>query len=110
MNFENIKFDFEKFAGPSRELSQLTVKSLEDLSEIQVKNITEMYRIGLESMKAATQVSSPEAFKDYVAEQTAVSKTLAESYAADWKSIGEISQKYVNESKKIVESSVASAS
>ena len=108
MNFDNMKFDFEKFAGPSRELSQLTVKSLEDLSEIQVKNITEMYRVGLESMKAAADISNPESLKDFVAEQTAVTKSIAEGYAADWKSIGEISQKYLNESKKIFDGSMAS--
>ena len=102
-------FDFEKFVAPSQEFSKLAAKSFEDLAEIQVKNFAECSRMGVESLKSAAEISNPEGFKNYVTEQAALTKTYAEGLAADMKTIGEISQNYINESKKIFENSIAAA-
>ena len=103
-----MNFDYEKIVGPSRELGKLAVKSFEDLAEIQIKNLSECSRIGVESLKSATEISNIEGLKNYLTEQTTLGKAYAETLAADMKTVGEISQNYVNESKKIVEGSIAS--
>lgn len=100
-----MNVDFEKFAEPTKEFSKLAVKSLEDIAEIQVKNITECSKLGMESLKSATEITNPEGFKSYMSEQAALTKTMAEGFAADMKTISEIGQNYMAEYKKIFEGS-----
>lgn len=100
-----MNLDIEKFVGPSRELSKLTVKSLEGIAEIQVKNISEYSRIGVEYLKSASEIKDIDGLKGCMSEQANLGKSYAEGLAADLKTIGEISQNYLNESKKIVEGS-----
>lgn len=102
-----MSFDIEKFVAPTRELSQLAISSYEDLAEIQIKNILECNRLGIESLKSAASISSPEEFKSYIADQTTQSKVIAENLVADAKSAGEIGQNYFNEAKKVVEGALS---
>ncbi len=98
-----MNFDIEKLAAPTRELSQLAISSYENLAEIQVKNILECNRLGIESLKAVASISNAEQFKSYVADQTTQSKVIVENLSADAKAANEIGQNYINEAKKVVE-------
>ncbi len=102
-----MKFDIEKIATPSRVLGQLAISSYEDLAEIQIKNILECNRIGIESLKSATSISSPEDFKSYIADQTTQTKAIAENLSADVKAASEIGQNYFSEAKKVVETALS---
>ncbi len=102
-----MNIDIEKITAPSRELSQLAISSYEGLAEIQIKNILECNRLGIESLKSVASISSPEDLKSYIADQTTQSKALAENLSADVKAASEIGQNYFSEAKKVVETALS---
>ena len=79
---------------PAQKLSRLGVETLEKLARLQQASLQTYTGIGLEQMKAATEVTDPEAFRAHAAKQGEILQELANRMMADAQAIAAIGAEF----------------
>ncbi len=100
---------FEKLVAPVKELSDLALKSIEQIAAIQVKAIQENARISVDSLKSATEIKDVDSLKDYLQSQISVAQNLYGNAVEDAQEITKLSESYATNVKELVEKSVRTA-
>lgn len=98
---------FEKFLAPVKELNELTMKSFEQIAEIQVKVITENAKAGVEALKSSAEIKDLDSMKSYMEDQMASAKSLSEYAVEDLNQIVSLGKDYVSDVKVVVDKSIA---
>jgi phasin family protein len=97
---------FEKYLAPVKAINELTVNNVEKVINHQVKAINENAKIGVDSLKAAANVTDLESWKAYVTAQIEVARNASEAAVSDAKAYAEMGQAYSNEVRGILENAV----
>jgi len=100
---------FEKFLAPIKELNDLTLKSIEQITEIQVKAIQENAKASMDALKASAEIKDLGSMQDYLKKQVTVAKTLADYAVEDARQITSLSNSYATDVKEVVEKTVLAA-
>ena len=100
---------FENYLAPVKAINELTIKNLEKVVNHQVKSFKENAKIGVDSLKAASEITDVESWKAYVTSQLDVARNASESLVSDARAYAEMGQEYTSEVRAIVENAVASA-
>ena len=93
----------EKLVAPLQELSTLAVSNIKKLTELQLKSIEQSANASVEALQSATTIKDVEGLQAYLSAQAEAAKAIAENTQANAKTIAELGQNYVDESRKIVE-------
>ncbi len=100
-----MEYSFEQFVAPIREINELTLKSLEKVSAIQVKAIQESTDVSLNALKSAADVRDLDSFNDYLQDQIATAQSVADKAVKDAQKISKLAETYANNVKEAVEKS-----
>ena len=92
--------------APVKELNELAVKNIEQLTELQLKTIQDNASIGVEAIKSASAITDLEGLQSFLTSQAEVAKQIAEGILANARTVAELSQGYATEAKDIAESSL----
>ncbi len=93
---------FENFAGPMKEINELTVKNFETVADLQIKSAGENVKIGIEQVKNATAVTDAEGWKNYLNTQAEVNQQYSDRLIANARTFVELGNAYNNELQRIV--------
>ena len=93
----------EKLVAPLQELSTLAVSNIKKLTELQLKSIEQSANASVEALQSATTIKDVQGLQAYLSAQAEAAKAIAENTQANAKTIAELGQNYVDESRKIVE-------
>lgn len=104
-----MKTSFETLLGPMKELSDLTLKSIEQITEIQIKTIQENAKVSMDALKASADVKDLASLKSYMEDQATAVKTLSETAVEDVNQIVSLNSSYVTDIKDVVEKTVTAA-
>lgn len=100
---------FEKYLAPVKAINELTIKNVEKFVNHQVKSIKDNAKIGVDSLKAASNVTDVESWKSYVSSQLDVARDTSEAIVSDARAFAEMGQEYTSEVRSIVEGTVTSS-
>jgi len=106
---DTFKDQSEKMLAPSREMNKLAVAKLEKLAALQLASLREYTDMNLARLKAATEISSPEAFQQYFTQQRDFMKTVGEKLTTDAKAMTELGKEFSEEAQKLTRDSFAAA-
>ncbi len=93
----------EKLVAPLQELSTLAVSNIKKLTELQLKSIEQSANASVEALESATAIKDVQGLQAYLSAQAEAAKEIAKNALANAKTIAELGQNYVDESRKIVE-------
>ena len=97
---------FEKLVEPLKALNDLTFRSIEQITAIQLKAFQDNAKIGMYALNTASEIKDIDSLKNYMESQIAVSQYLSDNAAVDVKEIAELSNSYATEAKDVVEKSI----
>ena len=97
---------FEKLVAPVKELNELALKSIEDITAIQLKAFQENSQAHVNSLKSASKVKDVESFQTYLTELSEVAQTLSNKAVEDAQKIVKLGESYTNGVREIVEKSI----
>ena len=100
---------FEKLVAPIKEINDLTLKSIEQITAIQLKTFQENAKVSVDSLKAATGIKDFDSLQKYLTGQIDVAQNLSTSAVEDAQEIAKLSESYTNGVKKVVEKSIPAA-
>lgn len=107
MNNEALFAQSEKMMGPAKELNKLVLKNAEKLLDMQIASMKSYSKLGLDSWKAALDVSDVASFQDYAGRQREMTQVVMKQVAEDAKAVAEMGNGYFAEARKIVQDGVA---
>ncbi len=99
---------FEKLVEPIKALNELTLKSIEQITAVQLKAFQDNAKIGMYALNTASEIKDIESFKNYMESQVAVSQYLSDNAVVDVKEISELSNSFATEAKEVVKKSIIS--
>lgn len=97
----------EKVIGPVKELNELTMKSIEKISAVQVKAMQENAEASIEALKASTEISDLDSLNAYMQSQLTAAQGMYSKAVKDAEKIAKMSESYANDVKALVEKSMA---
>lgn len=97
---------FEKLVEPLKALNELTFKSIEQITAVQLKAFHDNTKIGMYALNTASEVKDINSFKNYMESQIAVSQYLSDNAVVDVKEIAELSNSFATDAKEVVEKSI----
>jgi phasin family protein len=95
---------FEKIAEPIKEISNLTVKNFETVVAMQLKNVEESTRIGIEQAKNAVAINDAEGWKNYLQTQAEITQQYNDRLVESARNVVELGNAYTSEIQRIVKS------
>ena len=98
------------FMGPTRDYAKLAMDYAEKLIDAQMEAARTYSELGMQQARAALDIKDTSALQQYAEKQQAVAKDLGERVKGDAEKVVAMNQDFVNETRKLVESSVQSAS
>ena len=98
---------FETYLAPVKAINELTIKNVEKVVNHQVKTFKDNAKIGVDSLKAAANVTDIESWKAYVTSQMEVARNASEAMVSDAKAFAEMGQTYTSDVREILESAVS---
>ena len=93
---------FEKFADPIKEINNLTVKNFEAVIGLQLKNVEENAKIGIEQAKSAAAVNDADSWKGYLNAQAEITQQYNDRLVESTRNVVELSNAYSSEIQRIV--------
>ena len=99
---------FEKLVEPLKALNDLTFRSIEQITAIQLKAFQDNAKIGMYALNTASEIKDIDSLKNYMESQIAVSQYLSDNAAVDVKEIAELSNSLATDAKEVVEKSIIS--
>lgn len=100
---------FESYLAPVKAINELTIKNLEKVVNHQVKSFKDNAKIGVDSLKAASEIKDVEGWKSYLSSQLDIARSSSETLVSDARAFAELGQEYSNEVRGIIESAVPAA-
>jgi phasin family protein len=97
---------FEKLVEPIKELNELTLKSVEKITAVQLKAFQDNAKIGMYALNTASDIKDIDSFKNYLESQVAVSQYVSDNAVVDVKEISELSNSFATDAKEVVEKSI----
>jgi phasin family protein len=97
---------FEKLVEPLKALNDLTFRSIEQITAIQLKAFQDNAKIGMYALNTASEIKDIDSLKNYMESQIAVSQYLSDNAAVDVKEIAELSNSLATDAKEVVEKSI----
>ncbi len=98
---------FEKIMAPIQKLNALSIKSLEDITALQLSYAEKSIGAGIESLKGAVSVKDIESLKAYFAAQTAAAKGVVENTVSATDSFSKIGKAYAADAKRILDTALS---
>jgi phasin family protein len=98
------------FMAPTRDYAKLAMDYAEKMIEAQMEAARTYSEIGLQQARAALDIKDTTALQQYAEKQQAVAKDLGERVKGDAEKVVAMNQDFVNETRKLVESSVQTVS
>jgi phasin family protein len=95
---------FEKIAEPIKEVSNLTVKNFETVVAMQLKNVEENTRIGIEQAKTAASINDADGWKGYLQAQAEITQQYNDRMVESARNVVELGNAYTTEIQRIVKS------
>ncbi len=96
----------DKMFEPIKELNELTFKTMQEISTIQLQSFQDNAKIGMYALNTATDVKDYDSFKNYLESQVAVTQYVSDTVAVDVNDIHEVGKSFANEAKEVVEKSI----
>ena len=103
-----MKNTFEKLVAAMKESIELTYKSIDQITAVQLKAIQDNAKIGMYTLNTATDIKDLDSFKNYLESQIAVTQYVSDNTAVDAQEITELSQSFTTSAKGVVEKSIIS--
>lgn len=107
MNNEALFAQSEKMMAPAKELNKLALKNAEKFVEMQIASFKSYSQLGLDSWKAALDVSDVASLQDYAGKQREMTQVVMKKMAEDAKAVAELGNGYFAEARKIVQDGVS---
>ncbi|MEX0430363.1 phasin family protein [Spiribacter insolitus] len=98
------------FMAPTRDYAKLAMDYAEKLIDAQMEAARTYNELGLQQARAMLDIKDTAALQQYAEKQQAVAKDLGERVKGDAEKVVAMNQDFVNETRKLVESSVQSVS
>jgi phasin family protein len=99
---DNWNAKLQKLAEPVTRAQNLTWETLEKISQIQLGRLSELTDIGLESLREASSIQSPEAFQAYITKQIEKAGEVTQTLTEDASHIQSMSNGYLDEIQNAV--------
>lgn len=99
---------YEKLVAPIKELNELTFKSIEKITALQLKAFQDNAKIGLYALDTVNEIKDFDSFKTYLESQIAVTQYVSDNVAVDAQEIAELGKSYATNAKKVVEKTIIS--
>ncbi len=93
---------FDKIAEPIKEINNLTVKNFETVVAMQLKNVEENTKIGIEQAKNAVAINDADSWKDYLQTQAEITQQYNDRLVESARNVVELGNAYTNEIQRIV--------
>ncbi len=93
---------FEKFVEPIKEINSLTVKNIETVIDMQLKNVEENARVGIEQAKGAAAINDVDAWKGYMNSQSEITQQYNDRLVESARTVVELGNAYTSEIQRIV--------
>ena len=103
-----MELSIDKFVAPVKELNDLTLKSIEKISAVQVKAFQDNAEIGINALKSSTAITDLDSLNGYLQSQISIAQSVADSAVKDTQKIAKLFEAYANSVKSVVEKSVLS--
>lgn len=97
----------EKIIGPVKELNELTLKSIEKISAMQVKLVQENAQASMEALKASTAITDLDSLNQFMNAQMSAAQAMYSKSIKDAEKITKMAESYANEVKAIVDKTMA---
>ena len=98
------------FMAPTRSYAKLAVDYTEKLMAAQMEAVRTYSEIGMQQARAAMEIKDTKGFQQYAEQQQTVAKDLSERVKSDAEKSVAMTQDFANDLRKLVESSVQTAS
>ncbi|QGM21813.1 phasin family protein [Spiribacter sp. 2438] len=98
------------FMAPTRSYAKLAVDYTEKLMAAQMEAVRTYSEIGMQQARAAMEIKDTKGFQQYAEQQQTVAKDLSERVKSDAEKSVAMNQDFANDIRKLVESSVQTAS
>lgn len=96
----------DKIIGPVKELNELTMKSIEKISAVQVKAMQENAEASIEALKAATEIKDMDSLNSYMQAQMTAAQNMYSKAVKDAEKVAKMTEAYANDVKAVVEKSM----
>ncbi len=96
----------EKLVTPMKELNELTLRSMEQITAIQLKAFQDNAKIGMYALNTATEVKDIDSLNNYLESQIAVGQWVSDNVAVDVQEISQLGKSFAEEAKVVVEKSI----
>lgn len=96
----------EKLVAPIKELNELTFRSMEQITAIQLKAFQDNAKIGMYALNTASEVKDIDSLNNYLESQIAVGQYVSDNAAVDVQEISELGKSFAEGAKEVVEKSI----
>lgn len=97
---------YEKILAPIKELNELTFKSIEQITSLQLKAFQDNAKIGMYALNTVQDIKDLESFKTYLESQIAVTQYVSDNAAVDAQEIADLSKSFAINAKEVVEKTI----
>jgi phasin family protein len=97
---------YEKILAPIKELNELTFKSIEQITSLQLKAFQDNAKIGMYALNTLQDIKDLESFKTYLESQIAVTQYVSDNAAVDAQEIADLSKSFAINAKEVVEKTI----
>jgi phasin family protein len=91
---------------PAQQFARLSLTNGERLYALQLEIAQNYIDIGVEQLKALTEVKDPESLQAFIAKQVDVTRNVGEKLIADTQAIVELGQEFNAETQKLAQDSL----
>lgn len=97
----------DKIVGPVKELNELTMKSIEKISALQVKAMQDNAQASIDALKATAEIKDLDSLNQYMQAQMSAAQDMYSKAVKDAEKIAKMTEGYANDVKALVEKSMA---
>ena len=98
----------DKIVGPVKEINELTLKSIEKITSLQVKAMQESAQASMEALKATTTITDLDSLNQFMTAQLSAAQAMYSKSIKDAEKITKMAESYANDVKAIVEKTMGS--
>lgn len=94
-----------KISGPAKQLNQLVVNHIEQLSRIQLKAAESYTDLGLGQIKASLAIGDAKGLQEFVQSQGKVAQNLSQKFTTDSEALARLNQEFAASVQKLAQDS-----
>lgn len=98
---DNLTSQFNEWSEPFTRAQNLTVETIEKITQFQIDRATEYTDMGIEQLKEVTQITTPEALQAYVTKNADLANTLSQNVNDDITNLTQMGGEYFDELSKL---------